>query len=242
MAAQGGSVTIGNTTVPAQYSVDVTNAAAQLGIPASVVAAQINLESGFDPTALSRTGAQGIAQFEPGTWASYGTGSPDNPTNAFAAYVKYMSVLLKQEGGSIYDALEAYNAGPGNLSAGSGYASTILSNAGEFDSIKQNGNGQIPSAGNGATEGGSGAAGTVSSEGAWTSWLGNAYNDTTGGLLTIPGTIIGTFGDVDEVVSKAYQHAQLFFRPSTYVRIGAGVAGAACMVTALVLLVKEAKQ
>jgi hypothetical protein len=119
--------------VPSQYQSLVANAAAQLGIPAGVVAAQIQTESSWNPDATSPTGAQGLAQFEPSTWATYGTGDPTDPTAAMNAYVKYMSVLLQQFGGNVQDALAAYNAGPGDLSAGMGYANGILSEAGTGD-------------------------------------------------------------------------------------------------------------
>lgn len=118
------------TAVPAQYQGMVDAAATALGIPASVVAAQINLESGFDPGAVSPAGAEGMAQFMPGTFASYGVGSPFNPTDAMNAYTAYMRSLLNQFGGNLQDALAAYNAGPGNIGAGMGYANQILSAAG----------------------------------------------------------------------------------------------------------------
>lgn len=121
---------IGNTNVPPQYVSYVNQAAAATGLPASVVAAQINNESGFNPNAVSPAGAQGIAQFEPGTFSSYGSGSPFNASDSFKAYSNYMKALLKQFGGNIQNALAAYNAGPGNIGAGMGYARTILSNAG----------------------------------------------------------------------------------------------------------------
>jgi hypothetical protein len=123
------------TNVPAQYQSYVNNAAAALGISPNIVAAQINMESGFNPNAISPAGAQGIAQFMPGTWQSEGSGSPFNVADAFAAYTKYMKSLINQEGGSIQRALEAYNAGPGNLGAGAGYASSILSAAGSGLSV-----------------------------------------------------------------------------------------------------------
>lgn len=118
------------TAVPPQYQAAVAQAAATLGIPEGVVAAQINSESSWNPNAVSPTGAQGLTQFEPGTWASYGSGSPFDPNAAIAAYTKYMSALLQQEGGSVRNALAAYNAGPGNLPAGYGYADQIMSAAG----------------------------------------------------------------------------------------------------------------
>lgn len=121
------------THVPSEYEFLIEDAARQTGIPYDVVAAQISLESGFKPNVFSPTGAYGIAQFEPGTWKEYGQGSflnAGNPKMAMAAYVKYMKYLMRVEKGDIQKALAAYNAGPGDLRAGMGYATTVLQNAG----------------------------------------------------------------------------------------------------------------
>lgn len=118
------------TSVPSQYQGIVTEAVQGTGLPEGVVVAQINEESGFNPNAVSPTGAEGMFQFEPGTLASTGGGNPFDPSQEVHNYINYMNTLLSQEGGSVYKALEAYNAGPGNLQAGAGYASTILANAG----------------------------------------------------------------------------------------------------------------
>jgi hypothetical protein len=105
----------------------------------------VNEESGFDPNATSPTGAEGMFQFEPSTYnavaaaAGVQPGTEYNPNDEEKAYGAYMKELLQEEGGSIYKALEAYNAGPGDLSAGSGYASTILSNANESASATASG-------------------------------------------------------------------------------------------------------
>lgn len=126
--------------VPSKYQGKVKWAAQQLGIPAAVVAAQINEESGFNTQALSPTGAQGIAQFEPGTWSGLGcAGSPNNPDDAFKCYVTYMHQLLAGQHGNVRNALAAYNAGPGNIPAGLGYADTILSNAGSNPGLQAGG-------------------------------------------------------------------------------------------------------
>lgn len=116
--------------VPKQYRGWVSQAAQDTGLPASVVAAQIQDESSFDPSVTSNKGAEGIAQFEPSTFKSLGIkGSPYNPQAAQQAYVKYMNQLLRQYNGNIRDALSAYNSG-GLTPAGYVYADTILSNAG----------------------------------------------------------------------------------------------------------------
>jgi len=98
-------------------------------VPVPVVAAQIDLESSWDPSVTSPTGAEGIAQFEPGTWDKWGKGSPFVPRDAFPAYGRFMGYLLGQEQGDLRRALAAYNAGPDNVPAGYGYADTILSAA-----------------------------------------------------------------------------------------------------------------
>jgi hypothetical protein len=118
--------------IPARYKDDVNTASQETGLPVSVVAAQINLESGWNPKAVSPAGAEGIAQFMPGTWASLGIpGTPFDPDAAFQGYAKYMSRLLKDEHNNVRNALAAYNAGEGNIQAGMGYADTILKQAGQ---------------------------------------------------------------------------------------------------------------
>lgn len=118
------------TYVPAQYKTIINQAASDTGLPESVVAAQVSEESGFNPKAVSPAGAEGMFQFEPATAASYGGGNLFDPSQEVKVYEAYMDALLKQENGNIYAALEVYNAGPNNMQAGSGYAETILSNAG----------------------------------------------------------------------------------------------------------------
>jgi hypothetical protein len=123
--------------VPQQYQSYVQDAADYLGIPYDVVAEQIMQESSFDPHAQSPVGAEGIAQFMPGTFATWGPrgGSPWNVADAFYAYKNFMKHLLNAEGGSVRRALAAYNAGEGNVSAGLGYADSILSASGQSSSI-----------------------------------------------------------------------------------------------------------
>jgi hypothetical protein len=124
-------------SVPEQYVSLLQGMSNATGIPYNVLAAQANEESGFNPNAVSPTGAEGWLQFEPSTYDAYANqagvaqGTEFNPSDEAEVYDIYMKALLQQEGGSLQKALEAYNAGPGDLSAGASYANTILSNAGE---------------------------------------------------------------------------------------------------------------
>jgi transglycosylase-like protein with SLT domain len=123
-----------------QYQKYIDEAAKGTGIPEPIVAAQAYDESGFNPGATSSAGAEGFWQFLPSTYNSVAKqagvppGTEYNVADETKAYIVYMDQLLKEEGGSIYKALEAYNAGPGNLTAGAGYASSILSAAGASSS------------------------------------------------------------------------------------------------------------
>jgi len=102
--------------VPARYRRPILAAAMKWGVSAALLAAQLMAESGFDPDAVSTAGAQGIAQFMPGTAASYGLADPFDPVQAIEAQAHLMSDLLKQFGGKPALALAAYNAGPGAVS------------------------------------------------------------------------------------------------------------------------------
>jgi hypothetical protein len=62
-----------------------------------------------------------------------------------------------------------------------------------------------------------------------------------GGLFSIPDEIVSFFSDFDQYVTDAYKTAKLFFMPSTYVRIGAGIAGTGFVIAGLLLLMREAK-
>jgi len=136
--------------VPSQYSQYITQAASGTKLPVSVVQEQAFLESGYNPNARSSAGAEGFWQFEPGTYnsvaarAGVSPGTEFNVADETKAYVVYMNQLLKDEGGSVFKALEAYNAGEGNLSAGSGYASKILSESGQSNSLNVAGGSSSP--------------------------------------------------------------------------------------------------
>jgi soluble lytic murein transglycosylase-like protein len=81
-------------------------------VSAQLLAAQLYAESGFNPFARSPAGAEGIAQFMPGTAAAIGLADPFDPDSAINAQAHLMRDLLGRFG-SVPLALAAYNAGPG---------------------------------------------------------------------------------------------------------------------------------
>jgi hypothetical protein len=120
--------------IPAPYGGLVEAAASRCpGLPASVLAAQLQAESGFDPSAVSPAGAQGVAQFMPGTWAAWGVdgdgdgaASPFEPADAVPAQGALMCQLLGRArasglpGEPVRLALAGYNAGWGAVLAHGG--------------------------------------------------------------------------------------------------------------------------
>jgi soluble lytic murein transglycosylase-like protein len=100
--------------VPQQFAPVLRQAAQRWNVSATLLAAQLYAESGFNPFAVSRAGAQGIAQFMPGTARAYGLNNPFDVEQAIHAQAHMMRDLLRQFG-SVPLALAAYNAGPGRV-------------------------------------------------------------------------------------------------------------------------------
>jgi hypothetical protein len=86
------------------------------GIPPVYFTRQIMLESGFNPNAVSPSGAVGIAQFEPSTAAGLGF-NPYDPIAALKGAANYMARLSAEYGGDYTKALAAYNAGTGTVNS-----------------------------------------------------------------------------------------------------------------------------
>lgn len=114
--------------VPAEYVPLLREAAARCPhIPVKVFAAQIASESSWDSEAVSSAGAQGLAQFMPGTWKGFGVdGDGDgkksvwNPADALHSAARLNCInreLVKGiPGNRLHNTLAAYNAGHGAVS------------------------------------------------------------------------------------------------------------------------------
>jgi soluble lytic murein transglycosylase-like protein len=95
----------------------VVNASLRHGVPASLIHAVIQKESGYNPKARSPRNARGLMQVTPATarfvGAPHGQALYDPQTNIHAgtAYLKY----LMQTHTTFDEVLAAYNSGPGNV-------------------------------------------------------------------------------------------------------------------------------
>jgi Transglycosylase SLT domain len=94
----------------------IGSAAAENSIPFEFFTRLIWQESRFNPRAVSRKGAQGVAQFMPGTALWRGLADPFDP---FAALPHSAALLrdLRNEFGNLGLAAAAYNAGAGRVQA-----------------------------------------------------------------------------------------------------------------------------
>ena len=103
-----------------EYRAYARQVAQAYGLDPDIFERQINQESGFqqwgpDGRPLgSSAGAQGIAQFMPGTAASYGVDVND-PYSSLEGAARHMRDLLRANNGNYRMALAAYNAGQGNV-------------------------------------------------------------------------------------------------------------------------------
>lgn len=125
-------------TVPAVYAALVNTAGTLCpAVTPALLAAQLEAESGWNPRAVSRAGAQGLAQFMPATWRRWGRDgdgdgppSPFDPADAILSQATYDCHLAssmsaaKARGAVTGDLVElllaAYNAGPGAVLAAKG--------------------------------------------------------------------------------------------------------------------------
>jgi Transglycosylase SLT domain/D-alanyl-D-alanine carboxypeptidase len=102
--------------VPTALQGVISQAAQRWNVSGALLAAQLYAESNFNPFAQSGAGAQGIAQFTPGTAAAYGLSNPFDPAASIQAQAHLMRDLLRQFA-SVPLALAAYNAGPAPVAA-----------------------------------------------------------------------------------------------------------------------------
>ena len=110
---------VSRATVPSQYAAALTHAAAAANISPALLSALVWQESGWNPQAVSRAGAIGLAQLMPGTARDLGV-NPTDPVANLHGGARYLRQLLDQFGGNVEKALAAYNAGAARVRSAGG--------------------------------------------------------------------------------------------------------------------------
>ncbi len=101
----------GCATNPEEFEPIINSYAQQYGVDKSLIKAVIHAESGYNPQAVSRKGAQGLMQLMPKTAQSLRVSNSFDPTENIRGGVRYLKFLLDTCRGDVALALAAYNAG-----------------------------------------------------------------------------------------------------------------------------------
>lgn len=97
------------------YAAEINQAAHRHNLDPALLAALVEVESAFNPRAVSHAGAMGLAQIMPATAADLGLANAFDPAANLDAGAQYLAWLLDRYNGRLDLALAAYNAGPGRV-------------------------------------------------------------------------------------------------------------------------------
>jgi soluble lytic murein transglycosylase-like protein len=93
----------------------IVGAAARHGVDPALVKAVVLAESGMNPNAVSRSGAQGLMQLMPPTAADLGVSDAFDPAQCIEGGTRYLAKMLELFRGDRRLALAGYNAGPNRV-------------------------------------------------------------------------------------------------------------------------------
>ncbi len=96
---------------PVAYSRTVEEIAAEHSVPAELIHSVIEVESNYNPYAVSPKGALGMMQLIPATARRFGVANVFDPVENIQGGAKYLRYLLDLYNGDFRLALAAYNAG-----------------------------------------------------------------------------------------------------------------------------------
>ena len=94
-----------------RYASQIQAAAMANNVDAALIRAVISVESGYNPSAVSRTGAVGLMQLMPETARRYNVTDRHDPEQNIHGGAQYLRDLLRMFNNNLHLALAAYNAG-----------------------------------------------------------------------------------------------------------------------------------
>jgi soluble lytic murein transglycosylase-like protein len=101
---------------PVEFYPIINTLATEYGVDKNLVKAVIHAESGYNPNAVSRKGAQGLMQLMPKTAHGLNVSNSFDPKENIRGGVRYLRFLLDTFNGDVPLALAAYNAGLSKVS------------------------------------------------------------------------------------------------------------------------------
>lgn len=102
-------------TKASKYAPLINNIANRYGIDSALVQAMVQVESGYDPEAVSHKGAYGLMQLMPETAKRYGVKDRGDPVKNITAGVAYLRDLLNLFQQDTRLAVAAFNAGENSV-------------------------------------------------------------------------------------------------------------------------------
>ena len=109
--ARGDDWLAARVAIPSLYDGVIADAARSSAIDPKLVKSVMMIESAFNPTAVSRKGAQGLMQLMPDTAHHYGVRNSFDPAENIAGGARHLAYLIGVYGGDLPRSLAAYNAG-----------------------------------------------------------------------------------------------------------------------------------
>jgi soluble lytic murein transglycosylase-like protein len=114
-AAIKATTPVSSSSKSAPYEASISEHSRRQGVAADLVRAVIQVESAFNPVAVSNKGAMGLMQLMPATATELGVSDPFDPDQNIRGGVTYLKQLLNRYDQKVELALAAYNAGIGNV-------------------------------------------------------------------------------------------------------------------------------
>jgi len=114
-AARSNTASKKNTRYFTRYGSIIKKTASKYRLDHKLVSAVIQVESQFNPMAVSKSGAKGLMQLMPSTARQLGVIDPHDPSQNIEGGTKYLRYLIERFKGDVTLALAAYNSGPLNV-------------------------------------------------------------------------------------------------------------------------------